>query len=180
MSSAVRLLVACAAVLAVVLTAGCGDRADEPAGAPTPSSTTLDPDAASPDALPAGFPTDVPVLTGEISGQAMEVPGSRGKIWTLTVAGVGEQAADTAARLLTDAGFRHDEVASEWNSDPACDYQSQFSKDRADGGAYIAVLCPSHDHTTLTYTVNIYPKEDWQISEPPELPQAPNLPQPGG
>ncbi|BBY55338.1 hypothetical protein H7J07_09210 [Mycobacterium koreense] len=180
MSSAVRLLVACAGLLAVVAAGGCGDRAEQPTGPPAPSSTTLDPDAASPDALPAGFPTDVPVLTGEISGQAIEVPGSRGKIWTLTVTGVDEQAADTAARLLTDAEFHRDEVASEWNSDPACDYQSQFSKDRADGGAYIAVLCPSHDHTTLTYTVNIYPPEDWQISEPPQLPQAPNLPQPGG
>ncbi|HLR98937.1 hypothetical protein H7J77_10525 [Mycolicibacillus parakoreensis] len=169
------------AALAVVFgAAGCGDRDEEPTGAPTPSRTTLDPAAAGPQALPVGFPTDVPVLNGDISGQAMAVPGSRGTIWTLTVAGVDDQGADTAARLLSEAGFRRDEVASQWNSDPACDYQTQFSKDRDDGGAYIAVLCPSVEHATLTYTVNIYPKEDWQITDLPELPQAPDPPRPGG
>lgn len=171
------------ALALAVLLAGCAGRTDHAdPGAPADTSTVAsaaDQDAAGRDALPAEFPDDVPVVRGTIDAKSMSVPGSAGRIWTVRVTGVDAGANDTAVRLLTDAGFVPAEETASWLGDD-CDRDAQLHKDRPDGGSYVARLCGEQTDNgyRLTYTVNIYPANDWQMPGLTPLPTPPPAPEP--
>ncbi len=194
-SHPVRLVVAAALVglLAgpLVVVGGCS-RSDTDAEA-TPTSTSgsavssvapgLGPEAASPDVLPDGFPAVVPILDGQIDAESRDVLGSSGTIWTVTVTDVDAGGADTAERLLRDAGFVQAEDASDWSGGP-CEREAQFSRDAAeDAGqpdSYVVHLCanPDGERYRLEYTVNVYPPNNWQFPPMPQMPDMPEMPAP--
>ena len=163
--------------------AGCGGRTHHDDAADTttsaPAAAATDPDAAAPDALPAGFPDDVPVVKGTIDGKSVSVPGSAGKIWMLTVTGIDAGAYDTAERLLLDAGFTRPENPGDWKGE-RCDRESQFHKELPGRGSYIGHVCgvQAGDDYRLSYTINVYPENDWQLPSLPNLPSLPTSPGP--
>lgn len=166
--------------------AGCGGRthhdAHPNASAQPSASTSAQQDTASPESLPDGFPADVPVVKGTIEGTHTDIPGSGGKVWKLTVTGADTGAFDTAQQQLSNAGFTRDDTSA--GSDTPikvalpCDQPAQFSKDRADGGGYIVMVCDGGSETAVDYTVNVYPKALWGtgILDPSNLPQIPAPP----
>lgn len=179
-------IVSVAAVAATLVLSGCsGHKADE--GAATPTSATAASTTANPPApggpaaetnLPEGFPKDIPILKGTVTGKSFDVPGTTGKMWTLRVADVGADGFQQAQQLLTDAGFKIDKEAG---AEPGCDLQGALSKDRPeDGGGYTIVLCSQaiDKSTRLTYSVNVYPQSDWgtNLKPPSDVPVFPTAP----
>ncbi|ODR11665.1 hypothetical protein BHQ15_00230 [Mycolicibacillus koreensis] len=190
-----------AALAGVVVVGGCsrGDSGDTDATPTTSSSGSatssaapgLGPEAASPDALPDGFPAAVPILDGQIDAESRDVLGSGGLIWMVTVTDVDPGGADTAERLLRDAGFVQAEDASDWHGGP-CQREAQFSKeaakepgknpgkDPAGSDSYVLHLCgnPEGQRYRLEYTINVYPPNNWQLPSLPEMPEMPAPPAP--
>lgn len=167
---------ACVAALAVAGCAGLTQRGERTSASTPPSTTTED--RADADSLPEGFPSDVPIAKGNIESKHIDIPGSSGgNVWTLTVTGVDASSYDEAEHLLHAAGFgpAADPIPG-WTRHP-CDRQAQFSKDAPDGSGYVVAICGAHPGPdyTLEYSVNVYPKNNWQI---PSLPAPPNLPVP--
>lgn len=169
---------ACVSALALAGCAGLTQRGESTSASTPPSTTTTTTeDRASADSLPEGFPSDVPIAQGTIESTHIEIPGSNGgNVWTLTVTGVDARSYDEAEQLLHTAGFGPADPIPAWTRHP-CDRQAQFSKDTPDGGGYVVAICGAHagPEYTLEYSVNVYPKNNWQI---PSLPAPPNLPVP--
>lgn len=175
------LVVGTAALATALALAGCSHRTDQDAAstgsAPTTNPAAI-PGAVSPDALPKEFPADIPIVDGGIVSDSIDVPGSRGKIWTLVVTGIDATAPDTAEQLLRDAGFAPVKDPPAWSGAP-CDREAQLSKETAEGSTYVAHLCgtPVDDQYQLEYTVNVYPKDNWQLPQLPEMPTMPTMPE---
>ncbi|BBZ67524.1 hypothetical protein MINS_29530 [Mycolicibacterium insubricum] len=144
------MLLAVGSVGAVVL-AGCGG-ADQKGNDQNPGSSAAaatsaqpSPDRASADALPAGFPSAVPVIKGTITGKrpsGLQLEGTT-DAWVLTVADAGPDAEARAQKLLIDAGFKQ---WSEGNPVSNCANGSSFDKsvgDATKSDAYTVTLCPT-------------------------------------
>ncbi|ORX06982.1 hypothetical protein AWC30_05320 [Mycolicibacillus trivialis] len=131
--------------------AGCSSKTD------TDVDTTPSTDRAAADSLPSGFPSDVPVVNGDVQGDYFAGANGSG-VWTLNVTGIDSEAFATAEQLLADAGFK--------TTDPAptpgpCERRSGFDNtDTTEGDIHYTVgLCGNQTDTgyKLDYDVGVFP-----------------------
>lgn len=153
----VTALVAAAAV-GVVGLAGCGGAGQQDAenSGPTAaaaSSAAASPDRAPADALPAGFPSEVPLINGTYTSKPPPLQGTSMDMWLLSVADPGANAVQRARQLLLDAGF-----AERNDGHPVdCPTSSSFDKSIGDDGksdAYTVTLCPTGVPAPNAFTMN--------------------------
>lgn len=100
--------------------------------------------------LPKGFPTEVPIIPGEIQGGfGLNVEGANA--WTVVVkvtAGTVEEAAEHIAGQMASAGFETPEMAGSFAGQSVRTY----TKDKL--GALVTVIGDDSGEVTATYVVN--------------------------
>ncbi|TDH56216.1 hypothetical protein E2F47_08130 [Mycobacterium eburneum] len=136
--------------------AGCGGGTHHGAATShsTSSSTTVAPDRASADALPKGFPSDVPVVKGTIQGKYDDVVGDgRSPFWYLTVTGVDASSYDKAEQLLLNAGFSRDQGRDDHDLQ-SCGRHSEFTKLAAE--YYDITLCGNDTGSGYQLKYNVF------------------------
>jgi hypothetical protein len=96
--------------------------------------------------VPDDFPTDVPLIDGEVVF-ALSLPGDNGeKAWNVTINVTGAEAFESIKTQLTDAGFEYQGV-----SDGDSGSSGVFRKD--DLTVLVAVAAATGDQWTAAYTV---------------------------
>lgn len=134
----------------VLVTAGCGDVLTGDVDLPTyPPVGTPPPPPAGAAALPAGFPREVPVLSGRYRVDS----GPVGDSWALTVTDAGSGSLERAQRLLRDGGYEVEPV---------------LGRDLYLGTRYVVTVALAEDGHGLDYTVV-------NTRAIPGLPPLPNL-----
>ncbi len=96
--------------------------------------------------LPDGWPTDVPVIEGDILGGATTKADDGTPIWNVTIKGDSDSA-DTVATQLTDAGFAAVDLPGDVGSG---DFAQAFKNDTY---GVLVTVAGSEDNWVVNYTV---------------------------
>ncbi|OHV04192.1 hypothetical protein BKN37_11315 [Mycobacterium talmoniae] len=130
-------------------------------------------DAAS---LPAGFPTDVPVINGHIEGHRELGPLGGLTRWQLTVTGIDADAGDAAQHLLLDGGFTRDSQGRDLELCNADDDRSDFDGKKT-SVLYTITLCSNTagPNPQIKYDIAVIDVGRSEVAPAPSLPPLPNL-----